>query len=70
MCGIVGVLKRDHRQTVDRRLLNAMTEIITHRGPDDSGIYLKDNVGLGHRRLSIIDLSDHGAQPMSSGDEN
>jgi asparagine synthase (glutamine-hydrolysing) len=45
-----------------------MTDSISHRGPDDFGHFIEDQVGLGHRRLSIIDLSDHGHQPMSNED--
>src|SRR5205085_1888999 len=45
-----------------------MTQLIAHRGPDDSGHLVRDNVGLGHRRLSIIDLSASGHQPMSNED--
>jgi asparagine synthase (glutamine-hydrolysing) len=64
MCGIAGIFKSDQESCVSRDDLASMTEIIKHRGPDDSGILLLDNVGLGHRRLSIIDLSG-GHQPMS-----
>ena len=42
-----------------------MTKIISHRGPDGEGIYIDKNIGLGHRRLSIIDISNKGHQPMS-----
>ncbi|MHB8245664.1 MAG: asparagine synthase (glutamine-hydrolyzing) [Acidimicrobiales bacterium] len=60
MCGISGFIgARDHG------LLVAMTERITHRGPDDEGLYESDLASLGHRRLSIIDL-DHGQQPLSN----
>ena len=62
MCGIAGIVPaRDAR--VDERVLVAMRDIQRHRGPDEAGLYLGDGVGLGHRRLSIIDLS-HGQQPM------
>jgi asparagine synthase (glutamine-hydrolysing) len=66
MCGIVGVLHQD-QAPVDRALLKRMTDIISHRGPDGEGFHLDGPVGLGHRRLSIIDLAG-GAQPMASGD--
>lgn len=52
---------------MDARLLDAMTQAIEHRGPDDSGTWLQGNVGLGHRRLSIIDLAG-GHQPMANED--
>ena len=62
MCGLAGiVLARDAR--VDERVLLAMRDAQRHRGPDEAGLYLGEGVGLGHRRLSIIDLS-HGQQPM------
>jgi len=68
MCGIVGVLS-DGR-TPARELLQEMTDVIAHRGPDDDGVYTDGPVGLGNRRLAIIDLSAAGHQPMldRSGD--
>lgn len=69
MCGIAGGLLFDQRP-FDRGLLKKMTEVISHRGPDDSGIYTGNGIGLGFRRLSIIDLSPGGHQPMSANDEN
>lgn len=69
MCGFVGVLsaKPEH---LDRSLLTRMTESMQHRGPDGHGIWVdpEAGIGLGHRRLSVIDLSDAGHQPMVSGD--
>lgn len=65
MCGIAGIISRDpNAVTVDR--LRKMTDIIQHRGPDGEGQWISNNgnVGLGHRRLSIIDLSHNGDQPM------
>lgn len=61
MCGIVG-----YYGSFNRELLKRMNDLLSHRGPDGSGIYYSDAapVGLGHRRLSIIDLSAAGAQPM------
>ena len=53
MCGIFGAIG-----TFDHTTFKKAVEIIAHRGPDDEGIYLKDNVALGHRRLSIMDTSD------------
>jgi len=63
MCGLVAQIGRG---PVDRRRLEAMSADLTHRGPDDSGIYVNGSLGLGHRRLSILDLSDAGHQPMFS----
>src|SRR5713226_6179197 len=60
MCGIAGILGLPDRGTVER-----MTAAMASRGPDDSGIYEDRWVALGHRRLSIIDLSSAGHQPMS-----
>ena len=69
MCGIVGVcdLKGD---PVPVGLLQRMTDRIRHRGPDGEGHYTDGPVGLGHRRLAIIDLSPAGHQPMASTDGN
>ena len=68
MCGIAGVFEFDRDARADPRLLERMTRLIAHRGPDDSGHFLRGSVGLGHRRLSIIDLSAAGHQPMGSPD--
>jgi asparagine synthase (glutamine-hydrolysing) len=68
MCGIAGIFEFDASARADRRLLERMTELISHRGPDDSGHWIGGNVALGHRRLSIIDLSAAGHQPMGSDD--
>ena len=68
MCGICGKIYFDHHRTVDERLLRQMTDVLRHRGPDDSGIFVSGSVGLGHRRLSIIDLSAAGHQPMANED--
>jgi asparagine synthase (glutamine-hydrolysing) len=67
MCGICGAFSFSGAP-VDRALIEAMTRAIRHRGPDGSGSYLSGPVGLGHRRLSIIDLAG-GAQPISNEDE-
>jgi len=67
MCGICGAFSFSGAP-VDRALIEAMTCAIRHRGPDGSGSYLSGPVGLGHRRLSIIDLAG-GAQPISNEDE-
>lgn len=65
MCGICGKIHFDLNRPVQRDEIQKMTELITHRGPDDSGFYIKENVGLGFRRLSIIDLHT-GHQPLSN----
>ncbi|MGH9221024.1 MAG: asparagine synthase (glutamine-hydrolyzing) [Vicinamibacterales bacterium] len=63
MCGIAGVFNLDG-EVVDRGVLKRMTDAIAHRGPDGEGHFVRGPIGLGHRRLSIIDLSDAAAQPM------
>ena len=65
MCGICGIAARDSGRPVDRDRIERMCATIAHRGPDDTGVYLAPGVGLGHRRLSIVDLST-GHQPMAS----
>jgi asparagine synthase (glutamine-hydrolysing) len=67
MCGICGKINLNNKP-VDEALLKRMTSCLSHRGPDDEGLYIKGNVGLGHRRLSIIDLSPLAHQPMSNED--
>ncbi|MBW2405443.1 MAG: asparagine synthase (glutamine-hydrolyzing), partial [Deltaproteobacteria bacterium] len=67
MCGIVGVWQLDGR-AVDRAAVEAMRDTLVHRGPDDAGLWAEGPVALGHRRLSIIDLSEAGRMPMSSPD--
>jgi len=68
MCGICGVAipKQLNRRVSESRLV-AMRDTLAHRGPDDAGVYLGDGVGLGHRRLSIVDLGG-GRQPMANED--
>src|ERR1051325_7233952 len=68
MCGIAGIFEFGRGAQPDLRLLERMTDLIAHRGPDDWGHALRGSVALGHRRLSIIDLSAAGHQPMSSPD--
>jgi asparagine synthase (glutamine-hydrolysing) len=65
MCGICGVFNLQSGEPVSQDLMVQMTNLISHRGPDESGIYLDGPVGLGSTRLSIIDLSN-GHQPMSN----
>jgi asparagine synthase (glutamine-hydrolysing) len=67
MCGIAGRFNYDAAQPVDRARLMAMTDAVSHRGPDAGGYYLDRGVGLGHRRLSIIDLAT-GDQPIANED--
>jgi asparagine synthase (glutamine-hydrolysing) len=67
MCGIAGRFNYDLSKPVDRDVLSAMTDAVAHRGPDDAGYYVGAGVGLGHRRLSIIDLST-GHQPLGNED--
>lgn len=69
MCGITGIW--DFKENISSNVLEKMTDVLDYRGPDDSGIFVdgKNNIGLGHRRLSIIDLSPAGHQPMSDDDQ-
>ncbi len=67
MCGIAGIISLT-KKPVRRDILQNMTGALAHRGPDDEGIYLDNFVGLGHRRLSIIDLSLAAHQPMQTQD--
>jgi asparagine synthase (glutamine-hydrolysing) len=67
MCGICGKVKFDRESPVSGTLLKAMADSIAHRGPDDEGFYISGQVGLGFRRLSIIDLAG-GHQPLSNED--
>ena len=69
MCGIVGKIHFDPEHPVDPRQIRTMADSLLHRGPDDDGIWTEQNVGLGHRRLSIIDLSPSGRNPMCNEDE-
>jgi asparagine synthase (glutamine-hydrolysing) len=68
MCGIAGIVYYDQDRAVDPALIENMARAMVHRGPDDGGVYVDGHVGLGHRRLSIIDLAG-GHQPMSNKDE-
>jgi len=67
MCGIAGIIHLDGA-SVSPPILQKMTDAIAHRGPDGEGHWIEGNVGLGHRRLAIIDLSPAGHQPMISID--
>ena len=68
MCGIGGIINKNNK-SVEELLIHQMTEIIAHRGPDSSGSYLYKNIAFGHRRLSILDLSSSGHQPMKYLDD-
>ncbi|MDB6022722.1 MAG: hypothetical protein JWQ04_2579, partial [Pedosphaera sp.] len=68
MCGIAGKLVFDSAAKVEFADIQAMLDPMNHRGPDGQGIHLDRNVGLGHLRLSIIDLST-GSQPMTNEDK-
>jgi asparagine synthase (glutamine-hydrolysing) len=70
MCGICGVVGAAKEYRVDRESLVRMRDTLIHRGPDDCGIYLGAGIGLGHRRLSIIDLRAEGRQPLSNEDDS
>jgi asparagine synthase (glutamine-hydrolysing) len=65
MCGIAGIIRFDQRK-VSRESIKKLTDMIAHRGPDGEGVWIhsSEKLGLGHRRLSILDLSENGAQPM------
>ena len=65
MCGIAGVLKFGQNARVDSSTLRAMCDVMTHRGPDDAGVYIDGRAGIGMRRLSIIDVAG-GHQPISN----
>ena len=67
MCGIAGIINH-HADPEAGRIIHAMNQAQAHRGPDDSGVYLDDEVALGHRRLSIIDLTG-GRQPIFNEDD-
>jgi asparagine synthase (glutamine-hydrolysing) len=67
MCGIVGAIYFNH-QPVRAEVIEHMADALRHRGPDDAGVFLDKVVGLGHRRLKIIDLSPAGRQPMGNED--
>lgn len=80
MCGICGKVNLNSQDSIDDKLIHSMTDVLKHRGPDDAGIYVSRmpniynnkswvQIGLGHRRLSIIDLSSAGHQPMSNEDK-
>lgn len=69
MCGICGIFNYASEQPIDLVTINKMCSVMTHRGPDDEGLYIDENIGLGMRRLSIIDLKT-GHQPISNEDKS
>lgn len=68
MCGISGIINKNGLP-VDRQDIKVMNDLIKHRGPNDEGFYYFENFAYGHRRLSILDLSDAGHQPMHFSDK-
>src|SRR5262245_45641398 len=66
MCGISGIF-HFRGGPVDRQLVHRMSSVLRHRGPDGSGMYVSKRIGLGHRRLSIIDVAG-GSQPVANED--
>ena len=70
MCGIAGIFlfNQDHSDILNS--VKEMTSVLAHRGPDDNGYFFDERVALGHRRLSIIDLSKNARQPMFNEDES
>jgi asparagine synthase (glutamine-hydrolysing) len=67
MCGIVGIIKLNPQSQVDEPRLKRMRDVLRHRGPDGAGLWVDGRVGLGHRRLSIVDVAG-GHQPMTNED--
>ena len=65
MCGISGIVNLDKKKIFPKGDLEYITSLVQHRGPDNSNIFISDNVGIGHTRLSIQDLSKKGNQPFS-----
>ena len=68
MCGISGIINKN-KSRVSEQDIREMNDLIVHRGPDDEGYYFGENFAFGHRRLSIIDLSPKGHQPMHYADK-
>ncbi len=66
MCGIAGIIDRQGKLASLQKSLELVTHVLEHRGPDGHGTWVDEGVGLGHRRLSIVDLSEAGHQPMMS----
>jgi len=68
LCGLAGIYRQEGISSDDVEVVKQMSELLKHRGPDDQGLYFDDCCALGHRRLSIIDLSKDGRQPFVSED--
>jgi asparagine synthase (glutamine-hydrolysing) len=68
MCGIAGIVHEDPRRPVERDTLERMATALAHRGPDDRGLWCGEGAGLAHARLSVIDLSERGRQPLTNED--
>ena len=69
MCGITGIFDTQQQRPIDKVLLLRMNDSQNHRGPDQDGVHIEPGVGLGHKRLSIIDVSS-GQQPMYNVDDS
>ncbi len=67
MCGLFGILSQDNLSPEDLRLARLARDLLAHRGPDNAGELVDSTLYLGHRRLSIIDTSQAGSQPMDAG---
>ena len=65
MCGLAGILCSTYSENIFEKV-SKMTSVLSHRGPNDKGIWFDQNIALGHRRLAILDLSVSGSQPMKS----
>ena len=68
MCGIAGIVRLTKKYNPDSEIIKKMTISLSHRGPDNQGLWSDAHASLGHARLSIIDLSETGNQPMLSID--
>src|SRR5262245_12546495 len=69
MCGFVGYIDMSDKRRAEQDVLYKMTQLLAHRGPDSSGFFIENNLGLGFRRLSIIDLAG-GDQPLFNEDNS
>ncbi len=69
MCGITGIINLDKRP-VDKKVLTTMNRTLSHRGPDDEGVFIDKNIGVRHSRSSVIDLSSSGHQQMFYDNKN